>query len=118
MTAMRLAVGWLALAACSRAPDPIWRSKTEYSHSRRAGMSFTTTLTNMTSDARSLALRCRPLGKCDPNAPTPRMTITNGRGETVFDGVTCDELHYEVPGKQALAIEIHGNYVTLDVTQR
>ncbi len=46
------------------------------------------------------------------------MTITNHRGETVFDGVTCDELTYEVPGNQALAVKVDGNYVTLDVTQR
>jgi hypothetical protein len=81
-------------------------------------MSFTTTLTNMTTEPRSLALRCRTLGKCNPKDKTPRMTITNDRGETLFDGVTCDELTYEVPEKQALAIEVDGNYVTLEVSQR
>ena len=51
-------------------------------------MSFTTTLTNMTTEPRSLALRCRTLGKCNPKDKTPRMTITNDRGVYVVKGET------------------------------
>ena len=102
-----------SLAACARATDnSVWHTETEYWHARNSGTVYKSKVTNTTSDTRSLAIRCR---RCD--AYRPHMTITNDRGETLFDGVTCDWLRYEVPGNRWLTIELWGNTVDFDLTQ-
>jgi hypothetical protein len=115
---MRLAIPVALVGACTTAAEPpAWRSEMKYAHFR-SGVVATNTLTNLTSETRSLAIRCTHGGKCDPNDTSPRISITTDRGETLFDGATCDWLRYNVPGKHALALAIDGNYVTLEIEKR
>jgi hypothetical protein len=74
----------------------------------KGNLELVTRITNTSSSTRWAAFRIED-PECDPDEwyKWTWINITDGDGNVVFDGFSCDVLRFDVPAKQLLRVKIY-----------